>query len=1068
VQGSVELRQAGANWQAAELNATLCAGDMVRVHQRSRAALLLSNETTLRLDQGTALLLVAPDDKKATLLEQISGGLHVITRTPKAFRVKTPFVNANVEGTEFAIRVMDNDANISVYEGHVVAENDLGSVAIASGEGAVATKSAALRKEIVVRPRDAVAWALYFPTIFHYDLSAETSGAATESARRRSIELYRSGKVADALAALENVGEAEADSGFLNYRAGLLLLVGRLDEAKPDLERALRLSPNSADAYALLAVIAVVDNDKDKALELASKAVGLDLKSPAALVALSYAQQAHFKIEQALASVQKAIDLDAPNALAWARLAELEMSQGRLDRAVAAAQKAVTLNPSLARAQSVLGFTHLTRIDAKAATEAFSRAIALDQADPLPRLGLGLATIRTGDLAAGREQLEIATSLGPTDSLIRSYLGKAYFDEKRDRVAKTQFGMSKQIDPNDPTPWFYEAVLSQSSNHPGEALQSIQTSIEKNGNRAVSRSSLLLDDDLAARSVSQASIYHQLGFDQLAIYEGYRALAADPVNFSAHRFLAEAYTDRPRHAFARENEALQAQMLQPINLYPLQLPLTATESGAFGTSILFDPGFSEYDRLFVRDGIQLQALGLVGTRGTRADQVLISGVANALSYSLGQFYYATDGFRTNAQARNELYDAFLQFSPTERSSLHLEWRHVSTNQGDRVLRFDPDYVTDFRVGQKKDLTRLGGRQQLGDGTTLLVSLGRQTSQDTTDSESFGGRVFTSDRTDRLVEMQIAHRSEGFHARAGFGNLSGSELTDFFGTSDQHAQKSHNIYVYATWGDLPAGIRLEGGVSRDYVKDPLLAQEFKQTNYKVGLGWDVTAATALRIATFRVLKRTGLAELTIEPTQVMGFNQFYDDFNGTSARRTALALDHRFSDKAFAGIELTRRDLRVPQAFVDPIRIFDWQERSHTAYASFLPQRWLAINVAYRYEVFERSPDLNGLDDFIRVRTQRLPVTVSMTTSESTSLRLRLTPIRQDGTFLHSDLTPFDGRSSFAVADAMATYHLPKRYGTLTLGVQNLLDKRARFQETDVSAPTITPQRFIFTRLSLAF
>ncbi len=108
-----------------------------------------------------------------------------------------------------------------------------------------------------------------------------------------------------------------------------------------------------------------------------------------------------------------------------------------------------------------------------------------------------------------------------------------------------------------------------------------------------------------------------------------------------------------------------------------------------------------------------------------------------------------------------------------------------------------------------------------------------------------------------------------------------------------------------------------------------------------------------------------------------------------------------------------------------------------------------------------------MDDFIRVRTQRLPVTVSMTTSERTSVRLRVTPVRQDGTFLHSDLTPFDGRSSFAVADAMATYHLPKRYGTLTVGVQNLLDKRAPSRRP-MSQPQRSAQRSLFARLSLAF
>ena len=107
---------------------------MIRVHQRSRMALLLSNETTLRLDQGTVLTLAAPDQERATLLEQMSGGLHIITRTPRPFRVRTPFVNANVEGTEFLVRVAESDASVAVYEGRVVAANDSGSVSLVSGE----------------------------------------------------------------------------------------------------------------------------------------------------------------------------------------------------------------------------------------------------------------------------------------------------------------------------------------------------------------------------------------------------------------------------------------------------------------------------------------------------------------------------------------------------------------------------------------------------------------------------------------------------------------------------------------------------------------------------------------------------------------------------------------------------------------------------------------------------------------------------------------------------------------------------------------------------------------------
>ena len=74
VQGIVEVRRSKEkNWQPAVLNDSLCPGDMIRVLRRSRAALRLSNESTLRLDQKTTLVLGGPDAERRTLLEMLTG-----------------------------------------------------------------------------------------------------------------------------------------------------------------------------------------------------------------------------------------------------------------------------------------------------------------------------------------------------------------------------------------------------------------------------------------------------------------------------------------------------------------------------------------------------------------------------------------------------------------------------------------------------------------------------------------------------------------------------------------------------------------------------------------------------------------------------------------------------------------------------------------------------------------------------------------------------------------------------------------------------------------------------------
>ncbi|MEP6609789.1 MAG: tetratricopeptide repeat protein, partial [Burkholderiaceae bacterium] len=893
LQGSVELRRSPvgrsqeAGWHAAELDVVLCAGDMVRTHERSRAALLFSNETTVRLDQRTVLTLAAPGEDRSSLLNLFVGAVHVITRTSRPLKVTTPFVNANVEGTEFLVAVGEESASVAVFEGQVAATNERGSVILVSGEGAVATKNSAPRKEIVLHPRDAVQWTLFFPTLFDYR-GVGLAGAPGESALQESIEFFRKGKLADAIARLENTPKGLEDNPrFLIYRAELLLLVGRLDEAKPNLQRALTLDPRNGDAHSLEGLIALVENDKDEALRLANKAVDLDPASPAARISLSYVQQAQFKIEQALTSVRKAVDLDRQNALAWARLAELEMSAGNLDRALDAAKQASGLNPELAKTQTVLGFAYLARIDTRAARAAFEKAIELDSADPLPRLGLGLAKIRDGDLEAGRQEIEIATSLDPEGSLIRSYLGKAYYEERRGKLAGEQFDLAKARDPNDPTPWFYDAIRKQTENRPVEALKDLQKSIELNGNRAVYRSKLLLDDDLAARSASTARIYSDLGFEQLALVEGWKSVSTDPGNFSAHRFLADAYANQPRHEIARVSELLQSQLLQPLNLTPLQPQLLDDKlfvlSGAGPGSV----GFNEYNRLYASNAVVFRLDGLVGGNHTRGDQAVVAGIRDNISFSVGQFHYETRGFQPNDAVRKNFYDAFLQATIWPQTSVQIEYRNSDVRRESVLTGFDPDNALPRSDRFKSEGVRVGANHSFNPDSRVLMSANFQNSE-FVEMTKFGDFIDVNNpRTqDLTVELQHQLRTGSVFLISGAG---------YFNAKDQNlgvGDKSHrNAYIYANVNR--GSTQWELGLSADTLEEPFgLAR--KRLNPKFGVIWRPVPTTTIRAAAFQSLKRPLINDQTIEPTQIAGFNQFYDDFDGTTARRVGVAWDQTFS------------------------------------------------------------------------------------------------------------------------------------------------------------------------------
>ena len=323
-----------ATLQAAKLNDTLCVGDTVRVGTKSRAVLRLPNETMIPLDQNTIFRLKQSiSEKEPTLIELIQGAIHVITRTPKPFKVDTPYLNATVEGTEFYVGVDSTEARVVVVEGKVNVSNDLGALLLVNTEAATAKKGQALQRTLTIKPRDAVQWALYYPPLF--DPKSRSDGRNLSA----SHELYNQGKITEAIESLNAIPEAEGIGDYYSCRAGLLLLVGRADEAEPDIETALEENGNNTGALSLKAIIAILQNDKARALELANQAVSIDAKSASARIALSYALQANFKIEEALKAARQATERDANNALAWARVAELELSIRNYDKSKVAAEQ---------------------------------------------------------------------------------------------------------------------------------------------------------------------------------------------------------------------------------------------------------------------------------------------------------------------------------------------------------------------------------------------------------------------------------------------------------------------------------------------------------------------------------------------------------------------------------------------------------------------------------------------------------------------------------------------------------------------------------------------------------
>jgi tetratricopeptide (TPR) repeat protein len=1091
VEGQVEVQRTGSpNWQAGVLGGDLCQGDTVRAGANSRATVALINQAVLRVDQNTAMRLdnISGVTEERSVLSLLKGAFQSFSRKPRGFEVNTPYLNGSIEGTEFVFRVEDGQSELTVLEGLVVASNSQGNVSVSGGESAVGEQGKAPYMRTVVRPRDAVQWSLYYPPV----LATQAQGGDPVAA------------------SLQN--------------AATLLSVGRVDEAQTSIADALQQNPNDGMAYALRAVINVVQNNTDQALADGNQAVALSPDSSAAKIALSYAQQAAFDIQAAHDTLQQAVQQQPDDALALARLAELQLMLGDRKQARESAQQASALDPNLARTQLTLGFAALAEFKNEEAKTAFERAIDLSSSDPMAHLGLGLAKISNGNVEAGGRDIEVAVALDSNSALLRSYLGKTYFAEKRNPLDGEQFAIAKQLDPNDPTAYLYDGILKQTVNRPVEAARDFDRSIELNDDRAVYRSRLLLDKDRASRGTSQARAYRDLGFSQLGLNASTDSLGIDPSNASAHRYLSDVYQGVRRREVARVSELFQAQMLQDVNTNPIQPSVSSTNLNIVTAGGPASAGFNEFTPLFERNKTQFDATAMGGNNSTTSAEAVVTTLHDNFSLSAGGYYFDTDGFRKNNDINHEIYNVYGQVALTPAVNVQAEYRYRDSSNGDLAMNFDPDdFDKSFDRDFRENTARLGVRFTPNQSSNVLLSyiysdrendtFGNVDEQVIPNVPSFpdppappipsfhdvtinSSSESATDETANQYEGQYLFQGDGFNITTGAtyadvdqkftktenftfdpaGIIGPDEGVIHNTQEDKPTVEDKRAYVYGSF-NLPSQVTWTLGMSyHDYDQGDI---DYDRYNPKVGLQWDMTDSMRLRAAYFKVVKPALASNRTLEPTQVAGFNQYFDDTNATRSERWGGAFDWSVSRDVFVGAEYTRRELETPEFLFTSetnrdVDFLNWDEWSHRVYAYWTPaDRW-SLSAEAVYDKFEGDDDTKNINLPEKVRTLSYPV--------------RLQYFHPSGFFAGAGVTYVDqkvdrekgasfddGDSDFTVGDIAVGYRFPRRMGIASLSVQNVTDEDFDYQDDsfrefqdEPSVGPYIPDRAIMGRFTLNF
>lgn len=973
LQGRVEIAHGDAGaWLPAHANDVLHPTDRVRTGENSRVALRWSDQSVVPFSASTELEILPPAASGDQFgLQLFHGILSFFHRDkPGHIRVVTHGAVAGIEGTEFLLAADDaGRATLSVVDGKVKLSNGQGTIQLTSGEQAVVEPGQAPKRTAGFIANNLLQWCFYYPAVIDPDelqLTADEKGALADS-----LSAYRSGDLLAALARYP-AGRPNTSDRELVYHAALLLSVGEVEKTEYLLSLVSDHSGRPEQlAAALRELIAAVKRQDGVAVshpQLASE-----------MLAGSYLEQSHalrgVSLEKALMLAKQATVVSPKFGFAWERAAELEFSFGHTREALRDLNTSLELAPRNAQALALKGFVLAADNQPREARKWFDQAIALDSALANAWLGRGLVRIHLGDDAGGREDLLVAAALEPQRAELRSYLGKAYANDGDDQRATKELAMANKLDPKDPTPWLYAALLDQQNNNVNDSIRDLEKSQTLNDNRSVYRSQLLLDQDSAVRSANLAGMYQDAGMTLWGINEAGRAVNYDYANYSAHLFLANSYSDLRDPNLI--NERYETPSVVEYFLANLLAPVSA---GILSPTV----SQQEYSALFNQNRVGVVSESDYLSRGAWSESGVQYGIYNDFSYSFEGDYSSDPGQRPNEDLENRFYDLSLkyQLAPADTLWGSVQWSYI--NAGDTSENYynagDPTFSENQNPDANVPTAEIGYHHEWSPGVQTLFMAVRSdgglsfftenapapwlqynvfgetaptptldwAAQDTMHEQYYGREKLYSAELQQIWEEAEHTTIIGARMQYGYFDVTNEEndsaswpalfpnsSTPTWETNTSSLFKRFSIYGYHQWQILDP-LQLIGGVTYDYMTYPVnflyapTSSQDKTVNKvspKAGMIWTPLDNTTVRFAYTRSLDGMDVDQsYQLEPPQVAGFVQSFRSIipesvggpnSGAEFETYDLSLEQKFKTGTYLAVsaELLNATLdRVDGAF----------------------------------------------------------------------------------------------------------------------------------------------------------
>jgi tetratricopeptide (TPR) repeat protein len=793
-EGEVRFQKGAEAETVAAVPQPMSFGDALHTLELSRASGVFSDWTQFRLKPRSVLKI---EERAGTTnlpaIELVQGGIYISSRgAAQTIPIYTPHVKGTPRGTEFSVSVESDQTVVTMYDGDVLLDDGTSRATVRSGEQGTARPGAGISVRPVLAATNVVQWWIYYPGVL--DPAELAIPAGEQGGIATALRAYRDGDLPAALKAFPDYPNpaAPASEDGRVFLAGLLLSVGAVEQAELQLPSA---ASNNMKALALRNMIAAVQGHHEAA-------AGPGGRSASYQLAISYVRQATNGLQEALTAARQAVRLSPEFGFGWARVAELEFSFGHTRAAHDAVERALMVSPRNAQAHALKGFLLAAENKTKRALECFESAVEIDPALGNAWLGLGLCKKRLGifgsmeskrpddsfseipglpGTAAPASQPSPSTHLGqqeilhqtpdwladiqtaaimePNRSLARSYAGKAFSEFGDARLSRKELAYAKKLDPNDPTPWLYEALENFQENRANRAVEDLEKSIALNENRTLYRSRLLLDQDRAVRSASLAKIYLDAGLNDFSVNEAARAVSSDYTSHSAHQFLAESYDalrDPTRFNLRYEtvwfNELLLANVLAPVG------------AGLLSQNI----SEQEYSRLFEAD-----RLGILSSTEYRSDKQLREiasqfGTYGGTSYTLDLDYQHNDGVRPNNDLNRIDWYTQIKQQVSPEDSIFFLTKYQDYESGDNFQYYNPTNARpNYRLSESQEPLFIGAwHREWSPGIHTTAMAGRLENQQTASDRQAPQTLLLRDGTGAIVS-QFQHFNFDVNYRSDF-------------------------------------------------------------------------------------------------------------------------------------------------------------------------------------------------------------------------------------------------------------------------------------------------------------